>query len=69
MLPQLNGIETLRILRSLDKNVIIIMISAIDSFDRVQDCMKAGANHYILKPFEKDKVIEIIRKFANSTPQ
>jgi YesN/AraC family two-component response regulator len=31
--------------------------------------MKAGANHYILKPFEKDKVIEIIRKFANSTPQ
>jgi two-component system, chemotaxis family, chemotaxis protein CheY len=69
MLPQLNGIETLRLLRSLDKDVIIIMISAIDSFDRVQDCMKAGANHYILKPFEKDKVIGIISKSARNPIQ
>jgi len=69
MLPQLNGLETLRILRSHDKNVIIIMISAIDSFDKAKECMKAGANHYILKPFEKDKVVDTISKFANNAVQ
>ena len=66
IMPQLGGIETLRMLRSLNKNVKVIMVSALDSLDRVKECMKAGANHYILKPFEETKVIEIIRKLSCS---
>ncbi len=62
IMPQLGGIETLRMLRSLNKNVKIIMLSALDSLDRVKECITAGANHYILKPFEEEKVLEIIRK-------
>jgi len=65
IMPQLGGIETLRMIRSLDKNLKIIMVSALDSLDRVKECLKAGANHYILKPFEEEKVIEIIRRFEN----
>lgn len=64
IMPQLGGIETLRLLRSLNKDVKIIMVSALDSLDRVKECLRAGANHYILKPFEEAKVIEIIEKFA-----
>ncbi|MEW6107579.1 MAG: response regulator [Nitrospirota bacterium] len=64
IMPQLGGIETLRILRSLNKDVKIIMVSALDSMDRVKECMKAGANHYILKPFEEGKVMEILKKVA-----
>lgn len=66
IMPQLGGIETLRMLRSLNKDVKIIMVSALDSLDRVKECLRAGANHYILKPFEETKVIEIIKKFAGS---
>lgn len=62
IMPQLGGIETLRMLRSLNKGIKIIMVSALDSMDRVKECLKAGANHYILKPFEEAKVIEILRK-------
>ncbi|MBI5198445.1 MAG: response regulator [Nitrospirae bacterium] len=65
IMPQLGGIETLRMLRSLNKDVKIIMVSALDSIDRVKECMKAGANHYILKPFEESKIIEIIKKFTD----
>lgn len=65
IMPQLGGVETLRMLRSLNKNVKIIMVSALDSLDRVKECLKAGANHYILKPFEEAKVIAVIEKFAN----
>lgn len=64
IMPKLGGIETLRILRSINKEVKVIMVSALDSLERVKECMKAGANHYILKPFEEAKVIEIIRKVA-----
>lgn len=64
IMPQLGGIETLRILKSLNKDIRVIMVSALDSLDRVQECMKVGAKHYILKPFDENKVIEIIRKVA-----
>lgn len=64
IMPQLGGIETLRMLRSMNKDLLIIMVSALDSMDRVKECMKAGANHYILKPFEEEKVIEILKKVA-----
>jgi two-component system chemotaxis response regulator CheY len=62
IMPQLGGIETLRFLRSLDKNLKIIMVSALDSLDRVKECMKAGAHHYILKPFDQEKVKEIVER-------
>lgn len=64
VMPQLGGIETLRMLRAKDKNLKIIMVSALDSMDRVKECLRAGANHYILKPFEEEKVIEIINKLT-----
>ncbi len=66
IMPQMGGIETLRMLRNINQNLKIIMVSAIDSIDRVKECMKAGANHYILKPFEEAKVIEIITKVTGS---
>lgn len=62
IMPQLGGIETLRMLRSLNKDVKVIMVSALDSLDKAKECMRAGANHYILKPFEESKVIKIINK-------
>ena len=64
IMPQLGGIEALRMLRSMNKELKIIMVSALDSMDRVKECLKAGANHYILKPFEEDKVIEILKKIS-----
>lgn len=64
IMPQLGGIETLRMLRNMDKELKVIMVSALDSMDRVKECMKAGANHYILKPFEEKKVIEILTKLT-----
>ncbi|UCE79822.1 MAG: response regulator [Nitrospiraceae bacterium] len=65
-MPQMGGIETLRMLRNINQNLKIIMVSAIDSIDKVKEYMKAGANHYILKPFEEAKVIEIITKVTGS---
>lgn len=62
IMPQLGGIETLRLLRSINKDIKVIMVSALDSVDRVKECVKAGANHYILKPFEEPKILEIIKK-------
>jgi len=65
IMPQLGGIETLRMLHALKKDLKVIMVSALDSVERVKECMKAGANHYILKPFEEEKIIQILKKVSD----
>jgi two-component system chemotaxis response regulator CheY len=62
IMPQFGGLETLRMLHSLNKDLKIIMVSALDSMDRVKECLKAGANDYLFKPFEEEKVLDIINK-------
>ena len=61
VMPQLNGFETLKMLRSLDPNVRVIMVTSISSKEDVLKCKDLGANYYILKPFEEAKVIETVK--------
>jgi len=62
IMPQLGGIETLRMLHAINKDIKVIMVSALDSVDRVKECVRAGANYYILKPFEEEKILDTIKK-------
>lgn len=62
IMPQMNGMESLKLLRSVDPNVCVIMVSSMSSEQSVLDCVEAGAKNYILKPFEEKRVIEVIQK-------
>lgn len=52
MMPDISGIEVLKELRSMDlhKNSPVIMITALDDVNTVNECMDAGANDYLTKP-------------------
>ena len=62
VMPQMGGIEALRMLKSLDPNVNVIMVSSITDKDSIKTCALIGAHHYILKPFDEEKVREVIRR-------
>lgn len=62
IMPQMNGLQALQMLRSVDPAVSVVMVSSMSSQESVMDCVKAGAKNYILKPFEEEKVIEVIEK-------
>jgi len=62
IMPQMNGLEALKLLRTVDPNVCVIMVSSMASTGSVTDCLKAGAKNYILKPFDEVKVAKIIEK-------
>jgi len=57
MLPELDGFETCRRLRSMDGNVVVIILSALDSEDSRRRGYECGANAYFAKPFDPDEVI------------
>jgi len=65
VMPQLNGFETLKMLRVLDPNVKVIMVTSISSQEDVLKCKDLGANYYLIKPFEETKVIETIKSVTS----
>lgn len=60
-MPKMDGIEALRRLIEFDKNAKIIMISAIGKQDLVKEALILGAKNYIVKPLNRNKVLERIK--------
>jgi len=54
MMPRLNGLETLKRIRSLDDKVGVIMISALGDEATARQAIALGAYDYITKPFSFD---------------
>ena len=65
-MPEMDGIEALKAIRKIDPAGQIIMVSAVGSEDNVLAAVKAGAKNFIVKPFEENKVIDVIKAVLNS---
>jgi len=64
LMPELDGVETLRRYRAAGGRVPVIMCSALDESDTIVKAMRAGATDYITKPFNTDELREIIERSA-----
>ncbi len=62
IMPELDGIEVLRLIMDYDPTARVIICSALGHDMIIDDAMKAGAKSYIIKPFKKDKVIESLKR-------
>jgi two-component system chemotaxis response regulator CheY len=62
VMPQMGGIQTLALLKKIDAEATVIMVSSMSGKDKIVECAKAGAKHYILKPFEETKIAEVLQK-------
>jgi len=61
-MPEMDGIQALKEIRSMDSSAKIIMCSAMGQQAMVIDAIQAGARDFIVKPFQADRVVEAIRK-------
>ncbi|KAB2492487.1 response regulator transcription factor [Priestia endophytica] len=61
MLPELNGMEVLRRIRSTDTYTPVILITARDSVVDKVNGLDQGANDYITKPFQIEELLARIR--------
>ena len=60
-MPKLNGVEALEQILQFDKSARIIMVSALGKQDLVKKALLIGAKNYIVKPLDRDKVLERIK--------
>jgi two-component system chemotaxis response regulator CheY len=66
VMPLKSGIDAVKEIMAVDKNARIIMCSALGQEPLVIEAINAGAKDYIVKPFEPEKVIEIVKKVAGT---
>ncbi|MEO7445293.1 MAG: response regulator transcription factor [Ferruginibacter sp.] len=59
-MPGLNGIEAVKIIRSFNTEVQIIMLTVFDDNMHVYDAICAGASGYLLKKHISDKLLDAI---------
>jgi DNA-binding NtrC family response regulator len=57
-LPQISGVELLRIARRQDADLPVLILTGFPSLDSAIECMKLGAADYLAKPF----VPEVLRR-------
>ena len=61
-MPEIDGIETLKKLRTLDEPMDVVMISASDKAEQAVQSIKLGAYDYITKPFEPDDILSAVAR-------
>lgn len=59
-MPVLDGIAAVKQIRVFDPNAKILMISSVEQRAAVIDAVKEGAKNYIVKPFDEEKVVEVV---------
>ncbi len=53
-MPEMDGLEVLRRLREIDREVGVIMITVVDEQEIAREAMALGAFDYIVKPLDLD---------------
>jgi DNA-binding NtrC family response regulator len=66
MMPQMNGLDVLKELRTKYPKLKVIMMTAYSTLDKVLNSHREGAIHYVMKPFFsmkslEEKIYEIVK--------
>src|SRR5262245_51829629 len=64
VMPQMTGLEALREIRSHDPQARVIVITAVDQKQALMDSIHHGAIDFIVKPFDRDRVLGLLRKLG-----
>lgn len=61
-MPEVNGLKLLKRIKEIDKDTIVIMITASASVQTAISALKEGANDYITKPIDLDEIEHLVIK-------
>ena len=59
-MPGMDGIETLKRIRQIDKEVGVVMVTVVNKDDTGRKCMELGAYDYITKPCSLDYLEKVL---------
>lgn len=68
MMPEMNGIELLKSIRSSEKykELPVTLITAVPSKDLVKEAKELNVNNFLIKPMDNEKILSSLKKLFPS---
>ena len=67
VMPEMGGLEALRQIRAIDPQARVIVVTALDQKQALMDSIREGAMDFIVKPFERERVLALLSKLGGAT--
>lgn len=61
-MPEMDGLEAVKAIRSKDSSASIIMCSAMGQQAMVMEAIQAGAKDFVVKPFQQDRLLQAVER-------
>ncbi|MEN6299441.1 MAG: response regulator [Anaerolineaceae bacterium] len=61
-MPEMDGLAALKEIKSFDPGARVVMLTALGQESVVLQAIKSGARDFVVKPFEKERVLSAISK-------
>ncbi|GBD04137.1 Chemotaxis protein CheY [bacterium HR19] len=62
LMPNMDGLQTLRAIMSMDKNAKVVMISSLGgAAEKAEEALRYGAKAIISKPFDEKEIEKILK--------
>jgi two-component system chemotaxis response regulator CheY len=69
-MPRMDGMETLRKLKEMDPDCVVIMLTSLANRESVERALELGAANYLRKDTPKDEIAKALTEIiADHTPQ
>jgi two-component system response regulator YesN len=63
-MPGIDGMEAIRQIKGANSNALFVIITAYEFFDNAKEAINLGVSEYLLKPVNKNKVIETLNNLS-----
>lgn len=68
-MPAMDGIESLTLIKKENPDAKVVMITAAGQKEKMVDALKRGADEFITKPYDENKVVEAIKHLVKSASE
>jgi two-component system chemotaxis response regulator CheY len=60
VMPEMGGLEALRMIKGIDPEARVVMVTALDQKPTIEAAIRDGALDFIVKPFDRDRIAGLL---------
>ncbi|KXT05262.1 hypothetical protein AC578_8380 [Pseudocercospora eumusae] len=68
-MPNLNGIESTKMIREMGYNAPIVALTAYSEENNVKDCLDSGMNYFLSKPIRRPQLKKVLKEYCAPIPE
>ena len=61
-MPEVDGLAALKVIKKMDPNAKVAMVTAMGQAALVMEAYKTGAIDFVLKPFDQEQVLDTVKR-------